>query len=487
MFSEVSLNQPESRSRRITHNTLFLYGAEACARLFSWALLAFLTRRWTEVGTYGQYALVVNWVSILAVFSELGLNVLVVREVAHNREKALFYLRNAIAIRSSFSLIFWMGLIVVSFALGYEPILKIGMAVMGIRILLDSVAGGYVYLFQSHELMGFYSLINVLSAAVRLVGVVVVVETGGGVVGACAMWTVASFIALLALALKGYRIGWKPDFSQLRLAEALSLLRQSIPLATFGSLQMLYYRVDSVILKSLSGNEAVGYYDLAAKVIFVVLAFSQTFGTAIFPVFSSVRDDMKAFGQMAARSLKFLFLLGAPLTVGGILLAKPLVLIVAGTKYLPSVPMFVILMLSVCAYFLSHVYVIALAIFNVFRLNLQFAILFLLNAGLNFILIPRMGGVGASWATVLCEVFGLALGFGMSASYLKELRWVPLLRPVLACLAASAIMGVGIWRDPRLYWLALGPIVYGAGIWLFRGLEPKDWNNIRSILRKKTA
>lgn len=481
------MEQSEGRSRRVTHNTLFLYGSEAAARFFSWILLAYLTRRWTDVATYGQYALAVNWVSILAIFSDLGLNVLVVREVAHRRDMSLHYLRYVIAIRGAFSLLFWAGLIGLSFLLGYEPVLKMGIAVMGLRILLDSIAGGYIYLFQSHELMGFYAFSNILSAAVRLLGIVAVVEAGGGVVGACAVWTLASAVALLALLAKGTSLGWKPDFSKLRLPEAATILRQSLPLATFGSLQMLYYRVDALILKSLSGNEAVGFYDLAAKIIFVILAFSQIFGTAVFPVFSSVRDDAQAFGRMAARSLKFLLFLGLPATVGGMLLAKPIILMVSGMKYLPAVPMFAVLMISVGFYFLCHIYVIALAIYNVTRLNFQFAALFVLNAGLNFILIPRMGGVGASWATAICEVFGLALGFGLAAPYLKGLRWGSLIRPFLACLGASAVMGLAIHQDPRLYWIVLGPLGYGIALWLFRGLDPEDWNSIFSVVRRKKA
>lgn len=478
------MSSSESRARRITHNTLFLYGSEAAARLFSWGLLVYLTRHWVTVGTYGQYALAVNWGAIFAIFSDLGLNVLVVREVAHRREQTLFYLRYTIVIRAAFSLIFWAGLIGISFALGYEPVLKIGMAVMGLRILLDSIAGGYVYLFQSHEMMGFYSLSNVLSAFVRLVGVIAVVELGGGVIEACAIWTVASAVALLVLMWKGHRLGWKPDFSKLNSAEAIAILRQSLPLATFGSLQMLYYRVDSVILKSLSGNEAVGYYDLASKVIFVILAFSQIFGTAVFPVFSSVRDDQQAFGRMAGRAAKFLFFLGLPATVGGIFLAQPIILLISGQKYLPSVPMFAVLMLSVGPYFLCHLYVISLAIYNVTRLNLQFAVLFVLNAGLNFILIPRMGAVGASWATVICEFLGLGLGLGLALPYLREVNWPSLVRPALASLAASALMGAGIRFSPGLYWLILGPIVYAAGLWLLGGLGPEDWGSLKSVLRK---
>lgn len=481
------MSPSDGRARRVLHNTLFLYGSETAARLFSWAMLAFLTRRWSEVGTYGQYAIAVNWAAILGVFSELGLNVLVVREVAHQRDRALFYLRNAIFIRFFFSVVCFGCLLAVSFFLGYEPVLVAAMAVIGIRILVDSIASGYIYMFQSHEMMGYYSLVNVLSSAVRLAGIVGVVEMGGGVVEACAVWTVASSIALVALVWKGWKLGWRPDFSKFQMRDISPILRQSIPLATFGAFQMLYYRVDSVILKSLSGNEAVGYYDLAAKLVFVVLAFSQIFGTAVFPALSSLRDDSKAFGRMAGRAFKFLLLLGLPATVGGWFLSKPLVLLVSGIKYQPSVPMFAVLMLSVIPYFLSHVYVITLAIHNSLRLNFQFATLFLLNAVLNFILIPRMGGMGSAWATTGCEFFGLALGFGIAAPYLRNLSWTRLFRPLAACLGASALMGFCIQLDPRLYWLALGPVVYGSTFWFLGGLDPEDLANIRSALKRRTA
>jgi O-antigen/teichoic acid export membrane protein len=477
----------ENRSRRVTRNTLFLYSAEAASRLLSYVLLAFLWRHWGDVATYGEYALAVNWVSILAVFSELGLNTLVVREVARRREMAPYYLRNVIALRSVFSILAWGGLISAAFVLGYEPVLKMGMAIMGLRIILDSVAGGYLYLFQSHEMMGYFSLINVLGAAIRLVGIVIVVETGGGVVEACSIWTASSAAALVVLALKSRKMGWKPDFSLFRWSEAFAILSLSIPLATFGALQTLYYRVDSVILKSLSGNEAVGYYDMASKLLFVILAFSQIFATAIFPVLSSVRDEPDNFGRMSGRALKFLLGLAIPLMVGGWLMAKPVILLLANLKYAPSIPMFAVLMLSAVPYFLSHIYVIALVVYNSIRLNIQFAVLFILNAALNFALIPRMGAVGSAWATVFCEFLALGFGFWLARPYLRELPWKELFRPAFAFVGAGALMGTGIFLDPRLYWLGLGPVVYVLGVWVFGGIGPDEKQMLKSLLKIKGA
>ncbi|HEY5038770.1 MAG TPA: hypothetical protein VIJ93_06850, partial [bacterium] len=60
---------------------------------------------------------------------------------------------------------------------------------------------------------------------------------------------------------------------------------------------------------------------------------------------------------------------------------------------------------------------------------------------------------------------------------------VPVLKPLLACLAASTLMGALIFLDPRLYWLVLGPVVYGLGLYLFGGLGEEDWMSLRSILK----
>jgi O-antigen/teichoic acid export membrane protein len=445
-------------------------------------LLAFLGRKWT-VPLYGQYSIAVDWVSIFAVVSELGLNALTVREVAHRRKKASFFLRHSLALRSSFSFLFWGLLIVISLVLHYEPILTLAMGVMGLRLILDSMEGGYIYLFQAHQEMGPYSMVNVLCAAVRLIGIILVVSAGAQIVGASSIWVLASGVGFLAMMTLGHRRGWKPDFSKYRVSDSWNVLRMAFPLATFGALQTLYYRVDSVILKSLAGNEAVGYYDMATRVLLFALAVSQFYSQAIYPVFSSIQDKPKDFGSLAFKSGKFLFFLGLPMTVGGYFLAGPLLILIGGSQYASAGPAFAVLALSILPFFLANIYVDVLAVKNTSRLNFQFVLLFLLNVVLNFILIPRRQFVGAAWATVICEYLGVFLGFALAAPYLKQIGKVSWVRPFAASSAACLALGLGLYYSPHLYWLALGPVVYGLGLILFRGLEPEDWAGLKSILR----
>lgn len=473
---------PGDGARRITKNTLFLGLSEMAARLSTWGLIAFLGRHWS-VSLYGQYAVAITWVGIFAVAGEVGLNALTVREVAHRNEKASFFLRHVLVLRTGFSFFFWMLLMGIAWTLHYEPVLTLAMGVIGLRLVFDSLEGGYIYLFQAHQEMAPYALVNILCGGIRLFGIILVVLAGARLVGAGSIWVLAAAVGFLLMMVLGRRRGWKPGFSEYRWKDSWKVLRMAVPLATFGALQTLYYRLDSVLLKSLSGNEAVGYYDMATRVLLVALSVSQLYSQAIYPVFASHRDKAKDFGRLAFNGSKFLFLLGLPMSVGGYFLAGPLLSLVGGAQYGPAGPAFAFLSLSILPFFLSNICVDILAVKNTVRLNFLFILLLLLNVALNFTFIPRWGFVGAAWATVLCEYFGVLSGFALAAPYLKGMGKVSWLRPLAASLAASGIMGTAIHWDPRLYWLAAGPLVYGAGLILFKGLEAGDWRNLESLFK----
>lgn len=473
----------KSRSSRIGHNTFFLYGSEIAARLFSMLAFIYLNRQWVEVSIYGQYALVVNWIGIFATFSDLGLNALTVRDVAARKNLANHYLRNVMFLRSGFSLLFMALLMFLGQALHYEGLVQTALVVLGLRMVLDCVSGGYVYLLQAHERMGLHGFIVMVASLFRFLGIVVVVRAGGGVIGACWVWVVVSALTLIVLAVIGAKKNWVPRYKRWDAGESLDLLKKALPLAAFWSLQTLYYRVDEVVLKSLTDNTAVGHYDAAYKVLNVTLLLSQLFGLATLPVFSSIQKNADLFGRVALRSLKVLVFLGLPITVGGYFLGVPLLIAISGPRYTFSGILFAILVLSTIPFFISNLYINILTVKNPKVLNGMYLVLFALNLALNFLLIPRMGPQGAAWATVWCEVVGLAWGLWLILPYLKTRLTVPLWRPFLACAGASALMGTAMFQDRGLYWLVLGPVVYGIGLFLFKGLDKDDWVSLKSVLK----
>jgi O-antigen/teichoic acid export membrane protein len=76
------------------------------------------------------------------------------------------------------------------------------------------------------------------------------------------------------------------------------------------------------------------------------------------------------------------------------------------------------------------------------------------------------------------------MGFGFAHHYVHA-TWKKLIWPSVASFLSAALMGLGVYLHPHLYWLALGPLVYVAGLWLFRALDREEWERVAHVLRLK--
>src|SRR6185436_16738144 len=108
--------------------------------------------------------------------------------------------------------------------------------------------------------------------------------------------------------------------------------------------------------------------------------------------------------------------------------------------------------------------------------------LFVLNVAANFAVIPRWGLMGAAAVSSICEVPFFVVGLSFTRSYFNFSRH-GFYRGIAAVFLASAVMGAGVYWDPRLYWLALGPLVYGSLLYLLGGIDQNDMASLRSVLR----
>jgi O-antigen/teichoic acid export membrane protein len=238
----------EGRARRVSKNTFFLSLGELFSRLFTWMTILYLTHQWVTVGTYGQYATAVNWITLFVAFSDLGFNVLTIREVAHRKEKTEFYLRYVIGLKLLFAVFFYGAIVAAGLVLHYEPVLCWAMAIIGLRLFLEASSAAYIYVLQAHELMIYQGIVTVAASTFRMVGIILVVHFGGGVTAVCWVWVVDSTLQSAYLLWIGLKKGWWPRLGLFRWKEGLGVLSAGIPLAAFGTFQMLYNRFDAILL-----------------------------------------------------------------------------------------------------------------------------------------------------------------------------------------------------------------------------------------------
>ena len=110
------------------------------------------------------------------------------------------------------------------------------------------------------------------------------------------------------------------------------------------------------------------------------------------------------------RKTPFFTIIWIGLVIIGLFLSKYIIPFIFSSKYTESVPSFNILLITSIFYFVS---IYLLPIVNAFDLILYSQIINIIRAGVNiagdFILVPKMGIIGAAYGTLIAYFIGLIL------------------------------------------------------------------------------
>jgi O-antigen/teichoic acid export membrane protein len=189
--------------------------------------------------------------------------------------------------------------------------------------------------------------------------------------------------------------------------ERRRLLREGWPMLASGLLVMITMQADRLLLSRYAGDAVVGIYAVAARVTEVFYAVPLALGAAVMPQLAALRmSDETGYWKLARQV--FLGLAAAGIVLSALIsgLAFYLVPLVFGERYTPAVHILAIHVWSLTFVFLvsirSRLLVIEAGTRWVLIMSLLTA---LIDVAGNFVLIPRYGGVGAAWTTVIAWAF----------------------------------------------------------------------------------
>jgi O-antigen/teichoic acid export membrane protein len=207
------------------------------------------------------------------------------------------------------------------------------------------------------------------------------------------------------------------------------------------------------------------------------LFIPMTFLSVVFPVLSIYhRERRDELLDTIGRFYKALLLIGWPLSIGMFVLAHPLIQVLR--LYPESEKAFRILALALAIAFVNNAFIGAL---NASDRQSSFTWAagwsLVVNVGLNLILIPTVGFVGAAWATVATEIALGVVAWILTARYIGR---VPILALSWRVILAGLVMGVAILPLENVsgVWIALpivgGVVVYVAAVLLLRALSAEE-------------
>jgi O-antigen/teichoic acid export membrane protein len=256
-----------------------------------------------------------------------------------------------------------------------------------------------------------------------------------------------------------------------------SILRPAFTMGAAHGLAIASYNLDSILLGFLKGSTEVGWYNAAYRPVTAILAMPVTYFIGLFPILSrSYTENGDRFHEMVIRSLRLVAVFAVPVGVAGTFLAEPIINFLFGPLYKNSVPALQILSWSAVLVMLRGTYRQSLNAAGKQHLDLRCAgTAIAVNLGLNLLLIPRFGIIGAATSTLIAEMIWLTLASYFSYRHVVPMTlFSPLLQPVIAAVA----MGTFFLLAHPLFWVAggfIGLIVYFGTLLLLGQTEVRAW------------
>ena len=189
------------------------------------------------------------------------------------------------------------------------------------------------------------------------------------------------------------------------------LLIGTFPFALFTGLMILYYRIDFLMIESLldDGFLQAGLYRKAYRFLDALAMFYLLFGNLLLPIISTMRDQLEEIRSTIKAGFKILVIPSIILAFAGFFFREEIMTLAYQEHNEAVAQSFGLFMIDVIAIALFYLFGTTLTARNELTwLNIFAAIGVVINIGMNWVFIPKIGIVGAAVATLITHgVVGL--------------------------------------------------------------------------------
>jgi len=454
-------------ARRIFKNTLAQMVTQGVIKASAF-LLGVMAARFWEVGRFGDLQSVLAMAGLFTFVSTLGVNLLLVRELARTREGAHELIGDSLGLVLALSGFCLAGAIAVARWSPFAPDLFWALicAVACVCVMgVNSVLAGATHAAERMEVETF---ITAIERTVFLASGLVLLIGGLGIVPLLLASLLSHSVGTAGFLWHLARLGG-PIRPRWRWPALCVLARRSLPFGVNLILSNIYIQIDVLMLALMVGNVEVGIYAAATSFILPTGMIASTLSRSLQPSFSRfLAPEAEAEGArraegMSNKATHWLLLLGIPLSVGLAIVAEQAIVLIYGERYAGAAELVRIMAAVIPLKFLSNSYAMLLTSSD--RQGTRTQAVFIaavLNVGLNLLVIPRWGARGAAAATVVTEVVLFAFLYLAARRLVQR---ISLLRPALVPLLGSACMAavlLAVRGWPVVTAIPLGGLVYVA-------------------------
>jgi len=406
--------------RRVAKNTATLIITDVISKILGLFFIMY-TARYLGAEGFGLLSFALAFTGMFVVFTDIGLQQLTIREVARDKLLAKKYIDNVAVIKIILAVITFILIALIINLIGYpEQKIKV-VYLISLSTIFTSFTGMFNSIFQAYEKMEFISVGRILNSVLLLSGALFAMNQSFSVIGFANLYFLTSIIVLVYSFIVCI---WK--FVLLKMEIDLGFwkltIKEALPFALSGIFVAIYFWIDSVMLSLMKGDEVVGWYNAAYRLVYVLLFIPAAYFSSIYPTMSRFFKASKNSLRLSYEiSLKGVMIIAYPIALGVTFFAPEIILLIYKDEFIPSIPALQILVWAVFFSFLAHATVYTLNSIN--RQIIYTKITFLtmaLNVVLNLVFIPAFSFIGASFTTLFSEFIGFSLMFYYLKVYFRD-------------------------------------------------------------------
>jgi len=392
-----------SGSRTVIKNTGAMLLGTVVRMSASFILVIFIGRKLGPTGM-GEFSIILTLFWIFQTMASMGIQPLIIREVAKDRKKTGIILTNASILSCLVSLFMAGAMIGFGHLMGYSMAIQQASLWMGAALIIATISLVFQSVFIAWEKAELVLISMTWENIIRMSAGIFVLFKGGGVVEIAGVFALASLVNLAVnvwLTIK--------KITDLHLKTDIKVcfwLARLIPaFAGISIFSTLFWHMDMLLLSRLVSMEEVGYYSAPMRLVTVIKLVLQSYKIAIQPVaarlFLVSREEFKAFCE---KSLFYVFIFSVPICVGGFILSDKILLFIFGDAFTQSSMIFQIVVWIIIPYGIMLVFASFLIASHHQNVDLRINLISMISAYvLGYIFISQAGAIGAGLA-VFCSI-----------------------------------------------------------------------------------
>jgi O-antigen/teichoic acid export membrane protein len=473
-------------ARFIFKNIFILFGKRLIDFIFLFIFNIYIART-LGVTEFGKFGFALAFTTLFIGFCDFGLSQYLNREVAKDRSCLEGIIGKILLIKF---LLLICCLIIIFFVINflrYEAQTRAVVYIVGLAMVIYSYQLVFLGIFRGSQRMDLEFITSIFEKPMLLISTYLLFQLDLGILG-IAYLLVFSRLFTLCLEVFFYLKNYgKITFRVEEPAQYWSLLKKSFPYGTFLILGILYFNIDTVILSYLHGEDAVGIYQSAIKLVMFLMIFPEAITESIFPrmteYFYKSKEELKLLYN---RTIKLLAFFSFPILAIFIFLNNFIMQITFGKQYSQSaviLPFFGWLILF--RFLASGAGSLLTATKLQKNRTITVLIATILTILLNIVLIPRFSYIGASFSALLVNLFlFLYYSFILSRQLSVRINIRDLFKFFISFIAMSAFLVIsGVLNIYLRIFIAMSIFVFST--WHLKVLSREDLAILRNVLSAK--